>query len=389
MVIKKNFAINEAEDSFAYRTAGSKNKSTLAKAAAAQQSPVANLTPSEKAELKDTVKKADKILDDPKVEYVYNEGQIEKELNELLAINEEELEFGTHNFQNLLLVGPAGTGKTSRVNTWAKAHGINLVTVIASAMDETDLGGILSKDEEDTGTIKKLSSKEFDSLETPKSVLFLDEFNRAPHSVRAPLLSLIQDHEIRDDRVASKKRFLKGFLFTVAAVNPADTNYNTDELDDAEKSRFEVQYVALDNLNTRDYLIGTLQKKIDKSSSDAQKKKFEGQQRLANKLLSSKKFRFDNDEDIEMSKINGNGLLLTARTFTNALTRCNGTKEDFLRVWDNYCNNLKKDMVIDILADYKDANDKATQGLDSHETESPMFTKRQSAADKLAAGGYL
>lgn len=374
--------INEADSTMAYRTKGAKNMSNR------QPAPVAAQAQAEKEE-KQAIQNADRILDNP--EEVSNPDQIKDTLNKLLKKNKNEIKHGTYNFQNVLFVGPAGTGKTSRIKAWAAENNINLVTVIASSMDETDLGGILSKDEEDPGTVKKLSSKEFDALDNvPNSVLFLDEFNRAPHSVRGPLLSLIQDHIVRDDRLDTKERRLKHFLFTIAAINPADENYNTDQLDDAEMSRFRVKNIYHDNINTRDYLIKSLQKKIDSEMATDNDPEtileYRGQQKLANVLLSSPDFEFDSPADVEASKMNGNGLILTSRTLTNAIEGSDGTKEDFLDGWNDYCNSLKKSMVIDILSGYEDVQDEATAALDGHQSQS-RFVKKQSAWDKLSSLG--
>ena len=47
-------------------------------------------------------------------------------LNDALEANLEQIEFGGTEFVNVLLIGEAGTGKTSRVFAWAKKHKINI-----------------------------------------------------------------------------------------------------------------------------------------------------------------------------------------------------------------------------------------------------------------------
>ena len=201
--------------------------------------------------IKDKVDQAEKLLDNPVV--VEEKGQIEKELDRALEANLEELEDGGRNFTNVLFVGEAGTGKTARVFAWAKANDVNIVLVNASSMDDTDLGGVISKGEH--GEVVRLATTEMDELGTEeRSVLFLDEYNRAPQSVRASLLTLIQDHVVRDDRVKGKRRFLPNFLFTIAAINPDSSDYDTDRLDDAEMSRFKRVDVYSDPNNTWQYL---------------------------------------------------------------------------------------------------------------------------------------
>ena len=324
--------------------------------------------------IKDKVDQAEKLLDNPVV--VEEKGQIEKELDRALEANLEELEDGGRNFTNVLFVGEAGTGKTARVFAWAKANDVNIVLVNASSMDDTDLGGVISKGEH--GEVVRLATTEMDELGTEeRSVLFLDEYNRAPQSVRASLLTLIQDHVVRDDRVKGKRRFLPNFLFTIAAINPDSSDYDTDRLDDAEMSRFKRVDVYSDPNNTWQYLHNLYAGKVERAKDPKRKLKYERKLNLVDKLLKSKKFKFDSAQDKQNSKESGNGLILTARTLTNLLQNCDGTKEDFLNNWNNFCNSTKKSMVEGILANYQDVDDKANDALKGG-TESEVFAKRSS-----------
>lgn len=345
-------------------------------------------------EYKETEKQADKVLD--KLVEVEEEGQIETVLNEILEVNRDEIASGGDNFVNVLFEGPAGTGKTARIKKWARNHNINLVTVLASVMDETDLGGAIAPDKTNT-TVTRLATQEFDELDnTPDSVLFLDEFNRAPHNVRGTLLTLIQEHKIRDDRVPGKQRVLKNFLFTIAAINPYDPRYNTEELDDAEKSRFEWQKMEYDNLGSRDWLVGELERKKQFTKDPKKLLALERKQELVKRILSSREFEFDSPKDIALNALDGpnaekgaNGLITTPRTFTNLINRCNGTKEDFLAKWNSFCNAMKKNMVSDILDGYYDKEDKATSIFNknmSSNQEATVFAQRKKSADDKLKG---
>lgn len=121
---------------------------------------------------------------------------------------------------NLLVVGPAGTGKTARIKQWATRNNINLVSVDAKTLDPSDLGGMIARKLMDDGSasnyVTKLGNTEFDVLDTPHSVLFLDELNRAPQDVTGSLLTLIQEHRVPDPESKSKTKILGGMLFTVA-----------------------------------------------------------------------------------------------------------------------------------------------------------------------------
>ena len=330
-----------------------------------------------------TAAKADAQLDDPKV--ISNKGQIESELDRALKVNRREIKRGGRNFLNLLFVGEAGSGKTARISAWAKANNINLVKVLASTMDDTDLGGAIAPSA-DNSVVNRLASTEFDELaNVPDSVLFLDEYNRAPSSVRGTLLTLIQDHTIRDDRVADKARFLPNFLFTVAAVNPANNDYNTDVLDDAEMSRFGRIQVNPDPNNTRQYLTKLFDRYIQEAEDNEERAEYVGKKALADALLGSKDFRFDNQQDIDKSKEHGNGLILSARTLTNLLNYCDGTKESFLNAWNRFCNSTQKPNAERILSKYVDVQDKANAAL-AGGTDSYMFQFKQ--AEKNAWQKY-
>ena len=339
--------------------------------------------------LKAAIDSAEKVLDNPEV--YSGEGDIEKALDRALKNNRQQIEYGSRNFINVLFTGPAGTGKTSRIQAWAKKNNINLVKTIAGTMDEADLGGLPAANLAD-GVAIKLSTTQFDSLQTePNSVLFLDEWNRAPRAVRATLLNLIQDHEIPDYRQKNGMRFLPNFLFTIAAVNPSDDlGYNTDSLDDAELGRVMEYEVAPDSKVWLDYVrdLLTNQKKQAEERNDTESvKEFTGRLAIVEKLLSDPRFSFDSQKDIEDSKQakdegRGNGKILTYRNLLDVLNSSDGTKKDFLSLWNRKCNSLKKQTVEEILRDYKDVDDVANSAL-KNDTDSTVFQSKKSAFDKM------
>lgn len=343
--------------------------------------------------LKAAIDSAEKILDNPEV--YSGSGDIERALDRALRVNRQQIRNGSKNFINVLFTGPAGTGKTARIKAWARKNNINLVKTIAGTMDETDLGGVPVANLAD-GIAVKLSTSQFDSLGSePNSVLFLDEWNRAPRAVRATLLNLIQDHEIPDYRQKTGMRFLPNFLFTVAAVNPSDDiGYNTDALDDAELGRVLEYEVAPDTKTWLDYTRAGLnsqlkraEKNPNKAESEQDIKEIKGRLAIAEKLVTDPRFSFDSRYDIEKSKEakennTGNGKILTYRNLTDVLDACDGTKDDFLDLWNRKCNSLKKPTVEEILKDYKDVEDKANDVLDSG-TESTVFASKKAKLDKL------
>ena len=343
--------------------------------------------------LKAAIDSAEKVLDNPEV--YSGEGDIEMALDRALRNNRQQIRNGSRDFINVLFTGPAGTGKTKRIQAWAKKNNINLVKTIAGTMDEADLGGLPAADLAD-GVAVKLSTTQFDSLQTePNSVLFLDEWNRAPQAVRATLLNLIQDHQIPDYREKTGMRFLPNFLFTVAAVNPSDDiGYNTDALDDAELGRVIEYEVAPDSKAWLDYTRAALnsqlkhaEKNPNKAESEQDIKEIKGRLGIAEKLVTDPRFSFDSSYDIEKSKEAkenhaGNGKILTYRNLTDILNASDGTKDDFLDLWNRKCNSLKKPTVEEILRDYKDVDDVANSAL-KNDTDSTVFQSKKSAFDKM------
>lgn len=314
-----------------------------------------------------------------------NSGVIEDNLDRVLKVNKRINRTNGDDFVNVMFVGGAGVGKSSRIRAWAEKNNINLYEVRAAGMDDTDLGGAITPDKEGK-TVNRLASTEFDVLDRPNSVLFLDEYNRAPGSVRTNLLELVNSHLVPDPREPSGQRKLKGFLFTIAAINPADVGYNTDSMDRAEKGRFEWIDVPAEKPNLNKYLKYYFNNQLKQAEADKDEewaKQIKGQIALADALLTSEEFKFDNKKDEEDSEEKGNGLGLNPRTLHQLLKGCDGTKDNFLELWNRYCNSLKKPTVERILKDYKDIDDIANDALKGHDTQSDVFKKEEDNYSKV------
>ena len=263
---------------------------------------------------------------------------------------------------NVLLIGQAGTGKTSRVYSWANKRGVNVVVKNAQTMDASDLGGIISRmygeDGKPLNRSTKLTNDEFNVLNTPDTVLFLDELNRANSEIKGALLTLIQDHTVVDHDSPTGKSLLKGMMFTVAAINPSSSSqmggdYETDDLDMAMKTRFRTKFITLDNKEHLEYLRKTLGQIIqDTRLPDEDRIEYYGKYQIARKLLLDPDFHFDTPE--EEGQLDGDEQTLNYRSFDNLLDACDGTKEDFLDMWSEFCNPHKQEVVEGILADYID-----------------------------------
>lgn len=279
---------------------------------------------------------------------------------------------------NVIFVGRAGTGKTSIVKQWANHRHVNLVMKDAKSFDKSDIGGgVAAKVDSEgrrTNQMTHLSNDEFDSLMKPGSVLFLDELNRADPEVVGSLLTLILDHTIPDSQSPDGMKFLKGLLFVVAAINPATEAYDgANTLDAATLDRFTIEEMGdVDTVQYRKYLLGVLKEKIKEAErkykirpDERHERKLtqaQGRYKLADTLLSSPYFTWDTmEEEIEAHEKQQH--TLSPRGFEAVINRCNGTKDDLLKVWGHVVNPDKLDMAEQILTDYEDVDDKANDAL--------------------------
>lgn len=338
-------------------------------------------------EEQDVVEEILSVVDD--ITPVPNPNDITRALDRSLEIAIDAVDTGRETAgtaANILLVGGAGTGKSSIVRQWAKHRKVNLVAKNASSFDKADMGGGVAAEVDDTGkrlnSMTRLTNKEFDSLQKPGSVLFLDELNRADPEVVGSLLTLILDHQVPDNYSEGGMKHLKGFLFTVAAINPADedTYAGTTEFDNALLDRFRQIPVFADVPNYRRHLLDelndnlkTFQEKAKKNPERYAKKVQQtmGKIGIAERVLSSPMFEFDGIEDERKARSTVRqgdeqilqNKILSPRGFSGLIRACDGTKENFLALWPDYCNINKLPMVEDILADYEDIDDKANDAL--------------------------
>lgn len=321
--------------------------------------------------------------DDDEHNYIFK--ALDRALKRALLIQGKRLK---RQYPNIMLHGEGGLGKTAMVSQWADRNNINLVNKKASTMDETDLGGAMSPSTERKGIAQRLTTDDFDSLDKPRSVLFLDEYNRARPEVRTPLMELVNNHIIPDNREASGFRFLPNFLFTVAAINP-DTKkrrYEVIPLDSAEMTRFSHIDVVPLIKSFKSHLLKELKSELDAIGDDEDFADLvletKGKIKLAETILNSDEFKFDDTKqrDDDWSTPGYNKIPLDYRSFEQAIMNSDGTKEGLLAVWKQNSNNLRYDMIEDILENYVDVDDKANDALKGG-TDSDIFKKRETNWD--------
>ena len=285
-------------------------------------------------------------------------------LDECLAEAFIAHESGSRSGTDVLISGLPGSGKTGIVEQWAKDRGVNLLQLSANDREiEATLNGFpvpIDVDFED-GTKGKVAARAFsqalEPLKREKSVLFLDEFNRAPQSLRASLLKLINEHKVAGPGEDGMYRF-ENLLFTIACINPSiPTDPGAIPLNDAERSRFLMQPPAWDSnkKEAKNYLSFAIKKLIaeldkTKPSYPMLYRKYTNAYNIAMQLLKHPKFQFDTEKDSELIFDKGYKLF-NQRDLTKALLAVGSDKDRYLR-WVDFASNYQpkvKQMLHDIL----------------------------------------
>ena len=140
----------------------------------------------------------------------------------------------------VIMEGPHGIGKSNIVKQFAKENDYHLEELFLSHQEVGDLIGVPHMVQKDGVTITTWSIPAWlqrmyvAAASGKKSILFLDELNRAPIDVRQSALQLVLERQIHEHilPVVNNERTL-----VVSAINPAD-DYQVDELDPALLDRF-------------------------------------------------------------------------------------------------------------------------------------------------------
>lgn len=265
---------------------------------------------------------------------------------------------GTHDGVDLLVTGLPGSGKTGIFKEWAKARGVNDFYLNAK---NDDLGAILNgfpvnttTTDSDGNTVNQVDrafSKALDKLDRTRSVLFLDEFNRAAPKLRATLLTLINEHKVEGNGKDGFRKF-DNLLFTVACINPSvPTDPGAMDLNDAEMSRF-VNKLDWDSktdeaLKYINFYLNKLLKQLDPQDKNyaffyvRYTKIFN----LARALLTDYRFEFDSRDDL-LDLFNDKATMLNQRALTDGLMSHGYSKQKFLNWIDNHSKFLDKDKVM-------------------------------------------
>ena len=152
----------------------------------------------------------------------------------LPLVDQEKLQFCIQNRLNVLLEGRHGVGKTTIVKAAFATAGLNLLVFSGATMDPwVDFVGVPRPITRPDGlTVLELVRRpEF--VDDSVDAIFIDEFNRAPAKVRNAALELLQFQSVNGHRFPRLRAVW-------AAINPAQDDYDADQLDPAQRDRFHV-----------------------------------------------------------------------------------------------------------------------------------------------------
>lgn len=292
---------------------------------------------------------------------------------------------------NVMLVGRAGFGKSEMVAQWALKNGVHLYEIDLSTASPELFGGVVARDPDDPRFSTTLPSKELlDELSVPNTVLFLDEYNRAKDSIRAPLHNLVLNRKVKDPSAPGGWRDMSDtLLFCVAALNPSSSSYKgAKPLEPSEVSRYRILKREGDPAKHLKYLTYIYTDVInDKDADEEERNEAKGKLELAKKILTDPDFTYTSaaeEEDHQEEIQQGYFIPLNYRSLHQALEASRGKKDLLIKRWNQNAAYDKKGMIEQILSDYVDVDDKANQAL-KRDTESDVFKKRQSNLDKLKA----
>lgn len=138
-----------------------------------------------------------------------------------------------------VLVGPPGTGKTAKMYEISDKLSYEMITLIGSQLDPTDIVGLpkgenVGNDENGDpifGTVNLAPWWQVKILTSKKIILFLDEMTNTSPAVRASMLTMLQNREFPNGKKMPKETIVVG------AMNPAEEAADGNELDTPTTNR--------------------------------------------------------------------------------------------------------------------------------------------------------
>jgi alkaline phosphatase D len=142
----------------------------------------------------------------------------------------------------VMMVGPHGIGKTEAVKSYATENNLHCEVLMLSLLDTGDMLGLPYREGLSTKWAQPVWFTRILEANAAgkRSVLFLDEINRASNDLIGASLQLVLDGRLNEHQLPSG-------TMIVAAINPDDGNYSVNSLDAAMMDRMVVCEVEADS----------------------------------------------------------------------------------------------------------------------------------------------
>ena len=187
-----------------------------------------------------------------------------------------------------------------------------------------------------------------------KKVIVIDNYHSIPDKLKSHIDLLLKGYVVdyNEDNKLLKLTKLK-FICLIETISTI--NYESNYILKDNKLKV-IDFFADKNLCYR-YLDFRLQKQISCSSMLNNMKdllRFSRKLFILDKWKKDDRLNFDTIEEINESIEKGNGKTYVNSTFTMLINEFNGTIDDFLSKWNQYCNSLKFPIVNEIFSSYED-----------------------------------
>lgn len=139
----------------------------------------------------------------------------------------------------VMVVGEPGVGKTASIRALAESMNYEVITLLGSQMDPTDITGlpkgeIVAHDSEGEpvyGTVYLAPWWQVRIMQRKRVMLFLDEYSNTSNAVRASMLTMLQNREFPNGQVMPAETIVIG------AMNPTEQAADGWELDKPTTNR--------------------------------------------------------------------------------------------------------------------------------------------------------
>lgn len=156
--------------------------------------------------------------------------------------------------QNVLIIGPTGSGKTAQLKQWINNHKDEFVCYTIHANEHPHLSELkLHK-----GTIRSLLGiNEIKNINVKDKILIIDHFDLTDREVRNELLSLVRDRTIRGPYLDGRSVKLDKFWYIIAIAYP-ESHFGYEQLSDDDINAFDFVFSSIEftsNAKTEDEYI--------------------------------------------------------------------------------------------------------------------------------------